>query len=203
MKNNRSFLDGIYSKAEILQREINIKRLRKKMYYRFASVAAMVVLIPTIYFMNNNLEYREIQKPMQIRTIDNPTSFFVEAEFIVTGQTKEIKESRYIQDEDYIYTDIVYTIDKVLLGNMEESEIIIRLDGGKVKRDRVYQNIESEFIEGQGSLVFLYEEEGIYYLVKNDSQFTLVEKDVFKDKQGNHYSLEKIEEIIKKWRKLV
>ena len=196
MKSNRSFLEGVYSKAEILQKEVNKQRLRKKMYYRFASVAAMIVLIPTIYFMNNNLEYREIQKPMYIRTVDHPLSYFDEAEFIVSGQTKEIKESRYIKDRDHIYTDIVYTIDKVFLGNMEKTEIVIRVDGGKVKSERVYQNIESKFIEGQRSLVFLYEEEGIYYLVRGDSQFTQIERDEFIDKQGNYYDLEKIEEII-------
>lgn len=196
MKNNRSFLDGVYSKAEILQREIDRKRLSKKVYYRFAPIAAMIILIPTIYILNNNLEYREIHKPIEIRTISNPISYFDEAEFIVTGKTKEVKESQYIEDEEYIYTDIVYTIDKVLLGNIDDTEIIIRLDGGKVKKERVYQNIESEFIENQGSLVFLYEDDGIYYLIKGDSQFTQLEREEFKDSKGNYYSLEKIKDII-------
>lgn len=197
MKSDRSFLEGVYSKAEILENEISKSKLKRKKYYRLAPIAAMIVLIPTLYFINDNLGYREIEQPMMIRTLTSSSTFyFDQAEFIVKGETKEVKESKFVKEEDYIYTDIVYTIDEVLQGNIEKTEIVIRLEGGRVKKERVYQNMKSEFSEGEKSIVFLNEENGIYGLVMGDGQFIELEKDIFVDNQGTNYRLEEIKEII-------
>lgn len=198
MKSNREFLNGVYDKAESLQNEMNRKSVINKRYYRFASVAALIIIIPTFFFANNNLGYREIHQPSLMRALNNPTAYFEEADFIVAGETKEIKKSEYIEEENYIYTDITFSLDQILLGDIEEPEIVVRIKGGKVKGEKVYSKMESEFIKGKRSLLFLSrDDEGIYYLIQGESQFNEIKKDVFIDKLGNKYSLEEIKTILK------
>jgi len=199
MKTDREFLNGIYAKAEVLQRETNKIRNPYKKHYRFASMAALIILIPILFFTNNNLGYKEIH-PMNIRmiSVSDPSTYFYEADFIVIGEAKEIKDSKYIEEENYVYTDIVIKPDEVLKGDINENEIILRINGGKVKSKNVYSNMESEFIKGKTSLLFLRKDnEGFYNLVGDKSQFLEIEDNIFIDQLGNKYSLEDIENNIK------
>lgn len=198
MKTNREFLNGVYAKAENLQSEININKRNNKKYYRFASVMALVILIPTFFMLNNNLNYKEIQQGVMVRAMSNdPLEYFNESDFIVIGETKDIGESRYIKHENYIYTDMKIGIDQVLLGEIDDPEIVVRVNGGRVKSDKVYSKMESEFVQGKRSLLFLIQyEDGLYQLVGGESQFLEVEKDIFVDKLGNKYSLEDIKKNI-------
>lgn len=195
MKSNREFLDGIYSKAEALQNETRKPYKTQRIYYRFASIAAMIILIPTIFFWNSNRGYEEIPSPMMIRTIDNPNSYFQEADFVLIGETEKIAESKYVKEGNYIYTDITFKIEEVLKGEIDDKEVIIRANGGTVKSKKLRSKMLSEFIEGKTSLVFLSQDEkGIYHLISSESKFEEVEKDLFKDKLGNEYKLEQIRE---------
>lgn len=198
MKNNREFLDGIYSKAEVLQNETRKETKAPKMYYRFASIAAIIILIPIIFFWNSNMGYEEILAPMVIRNINDPSTYFQDADLIVIGNTEEIGTSQYVKEDNYIYTPVTLSVKEILLGQIEESEIVLRVNGGKVRKEKVWSKSDSNFIEGKNSLVFLSKDEnGIYHLVNNESQFEEVEKDLFKDKLGQEYSLEEIRKIIK------
>lgn len=198
MKSNREFLDGIYSKARALEKETikPVKNLR--IYYRFASIAAVIILIPAIFFWNNNMGYEEITAPMVARTMNDPSSYFYEADFIVIGKAEEIGTSQYVKDHNYIYTPVTLSVKETVLGEIHESEIIIRVNGGKVKKEKVWSKMDSDFIEGKNSLVFLTKDgNGIYQLVNSESQFEEVGIDLFKDKSGQEYSLEDIKNIIK------
>lgn len=199
MKTDKEFLNGIYAKAEVLQRETNKTRNPYKKYYRFASMAALIILIPALFFANNNLGYKEIY-PMNIRmiSVSDPSTYFYEAGSIVIGEVKEIKGSKYIEEKDYIYTDIVIKPKEVLRGDINENEIILRINGGKVKSHKVYSNMESEFIKGETILLFLRkDEEGFYNLISDKSQFLEIENNIFIDELGNEYSLEDIKNNIK------
>lgn len=198
MKSNREFLDGVYSKARTLEKETTKPIKTQRMYYRFASIAAVIILIPTIFLWNSNIAYEEITSPMMIRTMNNPSSYFYEADFIVVGKTEELGKSQYVKEDNYIYTPVTLSIKETLLGEIHESKIVLRVNGGKVKKERVWSKIDSNFIEGKNSLVFLSKDEnGIYRLVNSESQFEEIEKDLFKDKLGNEYSLEEIKNLIK------
>ena len=195
MKSNKEFLDGIYSKAEVLENERSKPYKAPRLNYKFASIAAMIILIPTIFFWNSNRGYEDISSPMVARTIENPNSYFQEADFIIIGQTEEIEESKYVKEENYIYTDITFKIEEVLKGEVENEDIILRVNGGIVKKEKLRSKIQTEFIEGKTSLVFLSQDEkGIYHLISSESKFEEVEKDLFKDKLGNEYKLEQIRE---------
>ena len=198
MKSNREFLDGIYSKAEELEKERTKPKRTRRIYYGIASIAAMIILIPTIFFWNSNIGYEEISSPMLVRTMNDPSSYFLEADFIAIVNTKEIGISHYEKENNYIYTPVTLLIKETLLGEILESEIVLRVNGGKVKKEKVWSKIDSNFIEGKNSLVFLSKDENeIYRLVNGESQFEEVEIDLFKDKLGREYSLEEIKKIIK------
>ena len=198
MKSNKEFLDGIYSKAEALENERTKPVKNPRIYYRFAAFAAMIILIPTVFFWNSDRGYEEISSPMVVRTINDPSSYFYDADVIVIGQTKEIAKSKYVKEENYIYTDITFKVEEVLKGDVEVKDIILRVNGGIVKAERVKAEMQSEFIEGKNSLVFLFKnEDGIYNLISSESKFEEVEKDLFKDKLGNDYKLEDIKQQLK------
>lgn len=204
MKSNREFLNGVYAKAELLEREKtkNVKPWRFN--FRLASIAAMIILIPTIFFWNSDRGYEELSGPMIIRTIDNPVTYFQEADFIVIGETVKSNDSKYVEEGNYIYTDIVFKLDEVLKGEISEEEIILRVNGGKAKKEKLKSEMESQFIKGEESLVFLMlDENGTYSLINSESKFEKVAEDLFKDKMGNEYKLEEVKNIImeeEKWK---
>ncbi len=193
MKSNREFLDGMYSKAEVLEKQ-RIKPYKAPRFnYNFAALAAMIILIPTIFFWKGNTGYQDITSPMMIRNIEDSSSYFQEADFVLTGITEKIDESIYMKEDNYIYTDINFKIEEALKGEIDSKDIIIRVNGGMVKKEKLKSKIEGKFIKGESSLVFLSkDEQGIYYLISPESQFEQIKEDLFKDKSGNEYSLEKL-----------
>lgn len=201
MKNNKEFLEGVYSKAKILEEERNKKNLLHKRYTRFSSIAAIIVILPLLVFKSQIYEpnnYKEIPQMVRMISIEDPQLNFLEADYIVIGETKKIYKSQYVKEGNYIYTDVAIHIDNVLLGDIDEDEIILRVKGGKVKKEKVFSMLEGEFEKGSKSLLFLYKDENnIYYLVNgSESQFAEIEKDLFMDKSGNKYDLDYIKENI-------
>lgn len=204
MKDNKEFLEGIYRKAEILEKE-KLKEEPKRnipyqRYIKFASVAAIFIIIPLILLNSGTLTpYTDIGSHQpRIMTINDPMTNFLGSDFIIIGETKEIKNSIYVKEENYIYTDIIISVDEVFLGEIENKEITVRVNGGKVKKEKVLANMEGDFNKDERSLLFLQKHsEEIYFLVNNgDGQFKEIEKDIFIDKYGDRYSLEDIKNYI-------
>lgn len=204
MKDNKEFLEGIYRKAEILEKE-KLKEEPKRnipyqRYIKFASVAAIFIIIPLILLNSGTLTpYTDIGSHQpRIMTINDPMTNFLGSDFIIIGETKEIKDSIYVKEENYIYTDIIISVDEVFLGEIENKEITVRVNGGKVKKEKVLANMEGDFNKDERSLLFLQKHsEEIYFLVNNgDGQFKEIEKDIFIDKYGDRYSLEDIKNYI-------
>lgn len=199
MKNNREFLEGIYNKAEILEKERSRKETNYKRYKRFSSVSAIIILIPLLLFKEQifqTTDYREISEP-RIISINESKSNFIEADFIIIGETIKVKQSEYEKEYNYIYTDVIISVDQVLLGDIDKKEIVLRVKGGKVKKEKLFSQMKGEFTKGSRSLLFLYKDEEIYYLVNNeDSQFIELEKDIFIDKMGEKYNLEDVKNNI-------
>lgn len=204
MKDNKEFLEGIYRKAEILEKE-KLKEEPKRnipyqRYIKFASVAAIFIIIPLILLNSGTLTpYTDIGSHQpRIMTINDSMTNFLGSDFIIIGETKEIKDSIYVKEENYIYTDIIISVDEVFLGEIENKEITVRVNGGKVKKEKVLANMEGDFNKDERSLLFLQKHsEEIYSLVNNgDGQFKEIEKDIFIDKYGDRYSLEDIKNYI-------
>lgn len=201
MKDNREFLEGVYKKAEMLERERVEKSRIYKRYVKISSMAAaIVIIVPLLLFKGQNSVpkgYTEIPQIARMFTIDDPMISFHEADYIVVGETKKIDKSQYVKENNYIYTDITIGIEKVFLGDIHKDEIILRVRGGKVEKEKVFSQMEGEFKKGSKSLLFLQKEEGVYYLVNDgEGQFLEVEKDVFIDKQGNKYNIDDIKDNI-------
>jgi len=201
MKDNREFLEGIYKKAE----ELEMARVRKsriyKRYGRISSMAAVIaIIVPLILFKGQNSalkDYTEIFQMARRFTINDPMVNFYEADYIVVGETKKINKSQYVKENNYIYTDITIGVDEIFLGDIHNDEIILRIKGGKVEKEKVFSQMEGEFKKGKKSLLFLQREKGIYYLVNGDEgQFLEIEKDIFIDKQGNKYNIDNIKDNI-------
>lgn len=204
MKDNKEFLEGIYRKAEILEKE-KLKEEPKRnipyqRYIKFASVAAIFIIIPLILLNSGTLTpYTDIGSHQpRIMTINDLMTNFLGSDFIIIGETKEIKDSIYVKEENYIYTDIIISVGEVFLGEIENKEITVRVNGGKVKKEKVLANMEGDFNKDERSLLFLQKHsEEIYSLVNNgDGQFKEIEKDIFIDKYGDRYSLEDIKNYI-------
>lgn len=201
MKDNREFLEGVYKKAEELERQ-KVKRSRVyNRYVKISSMAAAIAIIAPLLLLKaqNSVpkDYTEIPQMIRMININDPIVNFYDADYIVVGETKKIEKSKYVKEDNYIYTDITIGVDQIFLGDIAKDEIIIRVKGGKVKKEKVFSQMEGSFKKGEKFLLFLQEEEGIYYLVNGkDSQFLEVEKDVFIDSQGNKYSIDDIKKNI-------
>lgn len=201
MKANREFLEGIYKKAELLEKEKIKKSTIYKRYIKISSMAAAIaVIVPLILFKEQisiPKDYNEIPQVVRMFTLNDPIVNFYEADYVVIGETKKINKSQYVKEDNYIYTDITIGVDEIFLGDIHNDEIILRIKGGKVEKEKVFSQMEGEFKKGKKSLLFLQKEKGIYYLVNGDeSQFLEIEKDIFIDKQGNKYNMDNIKDNI-------
>lgn len=200
MKDNKEFLKGVYRKADLLEKEKFKRRVPYKGYIRYSSVAAIFIILPLLFFNRGiMIPYRDIssQEPRMISINDSIVNF-ADADFILIGETKIIEDSIFVKEENYIYTDIIISVDQIFLGEIKKGQIKVRVDGGKVKKEKLLSEIKANFNKGERSLLFLYKDEGnIYYLVNNSgSQFREVEDDIFIDYLGNKYGLEDIKKNI-------
>lgn len=204
MKNNKEFLEGVYRKAEALEKEkakeVPRGHIQYQKYIGFASVAAVFIIIPLLFFNSGIMTpYTDIgiHQP-RIMTISDPMGNFLGADFIISGKTKGIEDSVYVREGEYIYTDIIFSIDQVFLGEIDKNEITVRVNGGKVRKEKVFSKIEGDFNKDEKNLLFLQKDgEGVYSLVNNeDSQFKEIEKDIFIDDFGYKYTLEDIKNYI-------
>jgi hypothetical protein len=117
---------------------------------------------------------------------------------MVIGQTTEILPSVYVKDDNYIYTDISFQVEEVLKGELGEEDIIIRIAGGKVKAEKVKSEIETSFILGDTSLVFLLkDEESVYKLINSTAKFEKVDETTYIDYMENIYELGNIKDKLK------
>lgn len=201
MKNNKEFLEGIYEKAAILQKEKEKEkqRINYKKYIKITSMAAAFLIIVPLLFREQKIpgKYEELPQIIRMLNISDPMSNFQEAEYIIIGETKKINKSQYVKEGNYIYTDIVIEAKEVLLGDIGEEEIILRVNGGVAKKEKVFSKREGDFKKGKKSLLFLQKTDGVYFLVNSEeSQFLEVEDKVFIDKEDNKYNIEKIKENI-------
>lgn len=201
MKANREFLEGIYKKAEVLEREKIKKSTIYKRYVKISSMAAAIAVIVSLILFRGQIsvpkDYTEIPQVVRMFTLNDPMVNFYEADYVVIGETKKINKSQYVKENNYIYTDITIGVDEIFLGDIHNDEIILRIKGGKVEKEKVFSQMEGEFKKGKKSLLFLQKEKGIYYLVNGDeSQFLEIEKDIFIDKQGNKYNMDNIKDNI-------
>ncbi|MEY8414656.1 hypothetical protein AAK964_00015 [Tissierella praeacuta] len=201
MKANREFLEGIYKKAELLEKEKIKKSTIYKRYVKISSMAAVIaIIVPLILFRGQisiPKDYNEIPQVVRMFTLNDPMVNFYEADYVIIGETKKINKSQYVKEDNYIYTDITIGVDEIFLGDIHNDEIILRIKGGKVEKEKVFSQMEGEFKKGKKSLLFLQKEKGIYYLVNGDeSQFLEIEKDIFIDKQGNKYNMDNIKDNI-------
>lgn len=186
MKNDREFLEGIYQKAEVLKREKFQKKFPYKMYIRYSSVAAILVILPLLIFKDQIFELNnEIETPQpRVTRMMERVDYFSQAEYIVIGKTKEISNQK--SNEEFV--DIVILLENNILGEIEDDEIILRVES----------HIKEEFKVGDRNLLFLYRQENKYNLLDgSNSQFKELVNDVYVDKYGNQYSLEDIKNNIK------
>lgn len=201
MKNNKEFLEGVYKKAEALERERVKKNRNYKKYGKISSMAAAIVIIIPLLLLKGQdqfpKDYIEIPKMARMFSIDDPMTNFYDADYIVIGETKKTGKSQYVKEGNYIYTDIAIGVDEVFLGDIQENIITLRVNGGIVKREKVFAGMEGEFKKGKRSLLFLQKQGDIYYLVNGSgSQFLEVGKDKFIDKEGKEYIIEDIKNNI-------
>ncbi|MDR7869391.1 MAG: hypothetical protein RIN55_00930 [Tissierellaceae bacterium] len=201
MKSNKEFLEGVYNKAKIMEEERKNKNYIYKKYLRFSSIAAIIVILPLLVFRSQIFEsndYVEIPQMARILELVDPQLNFLEADYIVIGKAKKIYKSQYVEESNYIYTDVDIQLENVLLGDIKENEILLRVKGGKVKKNKIFSAMEGEFSKSNKSLLFLNKDEnGVYYLVHgSESQFSEIDKDLFVDKTGNTYDLDIIKENI-------
>ncbi|MGJ0847063.1 hypothetical protein ACR77J_10245 [Tissierella praeacuta] len=201
MKANREFLEGIYKKAELLEKEKIKKSTIYKRYVKISSMAAAIAVIVSLILFRGQIsipkDYNEIPQVVRMFTLNDPMVNFYEADYVIIGETKKINKSQYVKEDNYIYTDITIGVDEIFLGDIHNDEIILRIKGGKVEKEKVFSQMEGEFKKGKKSLLFLQKEKGIYYLVNGDeSQFLEIEKDIFIDKQGNKYNIDNIKDNI-------
>lgn len=178
MKNNKEFLEGVYIKAKLLEKE---RQKKVKVYnnlIRFSSVAAIFIILPLL-FLNNQLfgPKNNIKTPEpRVMIANEPNANFTDANYILIGTINNVNEDI-----------ITIIIDNIIYGDIAENEIQFRL------------NNEGIEVSSNRSLFFLNKDkDNKYYLVNgSDSQFIEIERDVFVDNYGNKYTLEQIENNIK------
>lgn len=177
MKNDREFLEGIYQKAEILQRKKLKKSNAYKSIMKFSSVAAILIILPLLMF-NDQLQQPDsiappIHGPRTMNLIDPKANFF-EAEYILIGTIEDSNES-----------GVTVNVDNVFYGDISEDKIHL-------------EPMEGVFSKNQRNLLFLNKDEGgMYYLIfGTESQFKEIKKDIFIDSNGDQYNFEDIKNNI-------
>lgn len=179
MKDNREFLDGIYAKAKILEEEKRKKNTRTRYYLQLTSVAALLILIPFFAFKDNILGNQPIET--RLRPGQEISAFSLE-------------------DEDYFLESDYIALGKVLDSTNLEGEKM-RIEIKKTFLGRTEKLIMVEGLEeyrGESLLLFLKEEKTSYSLVEEQSFFIEIKEDVFQDSHGNIFTIQDIEDNIRR-----
>lgn len=176
MKNNKEFLEGIYKKAEILEREKFKRRKTYNNFIKYSSVAAIFIILPLLLFNNQIFKPNNIDIPIQpkVMNIIDPIFNFNDAEYILIGTTKKVRKD-----------DITIGIDEIFYGDLNEKEIHLDIS-----------NITTKFTKGEKSLLFLNKDEKYYPTYGEDSIFKGTENNVFEDSYGNKYDIKEIKNNI-------
>lgn len=178
MKNDKEFLEGIYKKAEVLEREKYKKNRVFNNFIKYSSVAAIFIILPLLLFNNQISKPNNIDTPIQPRIMNvmDPMTNFYEAEYILIGTTEKI-------DKD----NITICIDEVLYGDISTDEIIIDVSNGV---------IADAFIIEEKNLLFLNKDDKFYLTLGIDSIFKETNNGVFEDSFGNEYNLKEVKNNI-------
>ncbi len=177
MKNDREFLEGIYKKAEILEREKFKRRKTYNNFIKYSSVAAIFIILPLLLFNNQIFKSNNIDLPIEPRIMNviDPISNFNDAEYVLIGTTKKIGKN-----------NILISLDEIFYGDLGEKEI--HLDTSNI--------MSIKFKKGERNLFFLNKDDKYYLTYGVDSMFKEIENNVFEDSYGNKYDLEDIKNNI-------
>lgn len=186
MKNDKEFLEGIYKKAIILKLE---KKEVKPIYTKknkYSFIAVIFIIIPLLLInkdISNQKNQVEAPHPRVIN-INKSTSSFINSNYILLGVVESITKKESKED----FTDIIISLDKVFLGEINNTKIVLEIPS----------DMELDFIIGQRNLLFLNKKENDIYYLTNESEgpFKEFETDVFRNQFDNEYSLEDIKNNI-------
>lgn len=186
MKSDKEFLDGIYKKADLLQKEESRKKYSLYKYIKYSSVAAIFILIPLLLLKGDLwAPPNEIQSP-EPRTIsmNHDLYDFTTADCIIIGEVENIK----VEESKTLFNEIIISIDHVLKGIIDNNGSL-----------RILSNFDHELKIGIKYLFFIKkEEDGFYYMdSKSEGAFRELGPDIFIDSIGNEYYLEDIKNTIK------
>lgn len=171
MKTNREFLNGVYQKAEVLEKEKNKKKRTYNSYLRYSSVAALFIILPLLLFSKQIINKDNVNMPIVPRTISihSVEESFNTAEYILVGTIEKVKKN-----------NIIVSIDESFYGDISLDKISIEEYSKTFKKNNKY-------------LLFLNKDENFYVL---DSMDYSVEEGLFGDTYGNKYDYEKIKDNI-------
>ncbi len=203
MKTDKEFLNGIYMKADILEREKNQPKVKKSIFssrsFKFATaLAAIVLMIPTYFSLKGNFDhYEELPKLARAIFLEDPMANYYDAEYIVVGRVKRIHKSEYVEEGNYIFTDIDIEVEESLLGSVDEDNIILRASGGQVKSKKLFSKLEGNFNKNKRYVFFLVKYGEDYELLMGEaSQYKDTGNNSYIDIYDNTYSLEEIKKLI-------
>lgn len=136
------------------------------------------------------------------------------SELIVTGTVTKIlpteKGKRPSGKLEFLYTDVIITIDTCLYGDKDLKEVLVRVWGGEFENLNEIYNCEPIFRLNESTLVFLAEFSEVisvteetsapYYRVTGSllGKFSLDDNSAIQQKTGQKYTIEQIQNKIDK-----
>jgi hypothetical protein len=179
MKSDQEFLAGVYAKARRMAAEEKAAlawsgqaHSRRQPALQRAAVAALIVLLPLAaiisVYLNSDLGYRKIDA-IHIASFFEYQALLEQSDLVVTGHFNSFAAGVYLEDENILFTDASFDIDRTIKGELTGT-ITIRLQGGKDPFRRVFADLEVDQSTKAQRLLFLrLDDNGYYQLCQSSS----------------------------------
>ncbi len=127
-------------------------------------IVSVVAILTAIGVVRHNI--RPDKTEINIKGVmphKTESQMILDSDLIICGKVKKIKESKWSNKDfergneirNILQTDIVINVEKVLSGECDNSEVIVRIDKGEDENTIVYSEGYPDFTKGEEVLLFL------------------------------------------------
>lgn len=127
-------------------------------------IVSVVAILTTIGVVRQNIRPDKTEINIKgIMSHKTESQMILDSDLIVCGKVKKVKESKWSNKDfargdeirNILQTDIVIDVEKVLSGECDNSEVIVRIDKGEDENTIVYSEGYPDFTKGEEVLLFL------------------------------------------------
>lgn len=127
-------------------------------------IVSVIAILTTIGVVRHNIKPNKTEINIKgVMPHKTESEMILDSDLIVCGKVKKIKKSKWSNKDfergeeirNILQTDIVINVEKVLSGECDNSEVIVRIDKGEDENTIVYSEGYPDFTKGEEVLLFL------------------------------------------------